>query len=353
MKMFYFILMTIMTSIITSCLKKDDNTPPPGFSGADLLSKTTITRDKETKAATFNIEGVTTWALYSGQSDETFELDDVISAGNKSGSFELPVPNDSRTYFYLETPEGTAILAERHLPMAGGYNFRDLGGFRTTDGRYTRWGKVFRSDELKNLTDEDLAYLNSLPLKTVVDFRSRQEIKEAPDKLPASLKERIELCITPGSLLSDLPVDQILSLTEEEAEAIMMDINMQLANSPEWIDQYKKFFALLQNADKTPLMYHCTAGKDRTGYTSFLLLQALGVDRKICMEDYLASNIYLEDKYGKYIERFPFLRALIEVKAKYLQTAIDSITTQYGSVEKYLTEVLDVDLDKMRELYLY
>ncbi|MCD7977120.1 MAG: tyrosine-protein phosphatase [Tannerellaceae bacterium] len=352
MKTNYLVAISLFIGLTTACNDDDTKNPEIEFSGTNMLTKVSVTRDKKTKTATLTLTDASEWKLYGGSSDQQIDLSEPIAKGSKSGSFTLSVPTDTRSYFLLETPDGKAILAERQLPMTGGYNFRDMGGFRTKDGRYTRWGQVFRSDELKSLTDADMTYLSSLPLTTIVDFRSESEISEAPDRIPDSVKERIELCITPGSL-SDLPVEQILSLTEEEADATMVDINTQLVNDPRWIAQYKAFFALLQNPEKTPLIYHCTAGKDRTGYASFLFLTALGVDQETCMNDYLVSNIYLEDKYGIYIQMFPFLRALIEVKAKYLQTAIDSIITQYGDVETYLTEVLDVDIDRMRELYLY
>lgn len=237
----------------------------------------------------------------------------------------------------------------RHLPLKGGFNFRDLGGYRTTDGKTVKWGKVFRSDEMHNLTQADLDYLNQIPLHTVVDFRSEGEIKSAPDKIPPSVKTRFELIINPGSHSSSSNPGVF---GDDAGEVFMEELNRSFITDPVIIDQYKTFFGLLQDEKNVPLLFHCTAGKDRTGMGAALFLASLGVDEQTIFEDYLLSNRYLEKKYKAITDSIPSLKALFEVRLQYLQAGFDQIKKDHESVENFLQNTLCVDLKRMRQLYL-
>lgn len=155
----------------------------PGYAGEDLSSKVTVSRDREEKTAVLTVTLPGEWELYAGAAPETIDLSAPILTGSGAGSYTLPVPAGTRSYFQFETGGNRAILAERQLPMSGGFNMRDLGGYRTSDGRHVKWGRIIRSDDLHSLTNEDLAYLASIPVKTVADFRSLQEVRAMPDKL--------------------------------------------------------------------------------------------------------------------------------------------------------------------------
>lgn len=239
---------------------------------------------------------------------------------------------------------------ERHLPLTGGYNFRDLGGYSTVDGKCIKWGKVFRSDDLYLLTPSDLIYLANIPLFSIVDFRSESEMLQAPDKLPASVKNVYDYPIAPGNLSSAINVSAI---SAEDADRIMREMNVLFVTDPVCIDQYRKFFRLLQQEDKTPLLFHCSAGKDRTGMASALFLYSLGVDEDTIMEDYLLSNEYLGDKYSHHIQAYPALEALFRVKPSFLRAALDQLKKDHGSVKDFLKNVLEVDIKKMEKIYLY
>ena len=129
-------------------------------------------------------------------------------------------------------------------------------------------------------------------------------------------------------------------------------MNVYFATSDEGRERYRELFRLLQETDDAAILFHCSAGKDRTGMGAALILYALGVPEQTVMEDYLASNGYLAGKYSRYAERFPQLKGMLEVKPNYLSAGIDSIRTAYGSVETYLREELGADIGKLRELYL-
>ena len=237
----------------------------------------------------------------------------------------------------------------RVLPLEGGFNFRDMGGYETISGKTVKWETVFRSDEMGNLTLSDLSYLNNIPLLTVVDFRSTDEIGASPDKKPESVSNSYDLTINPGSHSS---MGDIRKFTSELGEEFMKDINRRLVSDPAIVDQYKAFFALLQDKSKLPLLFHCTAGKDRTGMGAALFLASLGVDENMIFEDYLLSNQQLEDKYKIYTDSMPQLKPLFEVRPQYLQAGFEQIKKDHGSIESYLRNTLKVNMDLMKELYL-
>lgn len=345
------IYMTIGTLAITSCTNKETQLTAE-YSGEDISKNISIIRDKVTKAASIQIYTQGQWTLYAGQTVDKIDFEEPVAKGIDSGTFSLDVTDSVRSYFQIITENGKAILSDRHLPMTQGYNFRDLGGYHTIDGKYIKWGKVFRSDDLHNLSPEDLHYLSEIPIVSIVDFRSEEEINLQPDKNPISTKENYKFSITPGNLM-DAVRNNMDKMTTEEINSLMMDMNRLLVSDSSCVKQYKKFFSLLQNEENIPLLFHCTAGKDRTGMGSALFLSALGVDEQTIVKDYLLSNMYLANKYAKIKAENPKLSALFEVKQEFLQAGLDKIKTDYGSIENYLIKVLDVDIQTLRDKYLY
>lgn len=349
MKQTFFYLLLAM-AVLAAC-KSEIKTRTAGFSGEDLLSNAQIVRDKETKKARFESKLPDSWELYYGPSVDSIDFSKPILTGKGVGNFPLNVSDNKRAYFELITPKGSAILAERHLPMTGGFNFRDIGGYKTQNGHFVKWGKILRSDDLSTLTDADMNYLSNIPLLTVIDYRSQEEIAHAKDKIPASVKNDLTYSISPGNVTS---ADVIQKMDATKIDAYMQQINVEFVTDSSAIAQFRKMFAHLQDpTDNTPLLYHCTAGKDRTGMSTALILYALGVDDKTVMDDYLLSNQYIEAKFAKYVEAAPQLKDMFIVKSSFLQSGIDAIKKNYGNVDNFLTQKLDVNIDKFRELYLY
>lgn len=340
--------MIMISAFIISC---NNTEKKAGYSGKDISGEVAIIRDKQTKAASLQINTNGKWELYAGNSVDNIDFSKTIAMGEGSGIFPLNVPADERFYYQLITPEGNAILADSHLPMTGGYNFRDLGGIKNKDGKYVKWGKIFRSDDLNHLTDDDLKYLGSIPLVSIVDFRSEEERKAAPDKNLANLVRNYEYSIAPGNLMNAATFNNEI-ITVGGMDTLMMKLNELLVTDSVAIEKYRDFFALLQNGDM-PLLFHCSAGKDRTGMGAALVLSSLGVDEEIIVNDYLMSNTYLDTKYAKYKEENPAMESLFSVKPEFLKAGLAQIKKDYGSVDNFLTKVLNVDIDKMKELYLY
>ncbi|MFV0418599.1 MAG: tyrosine-protein phosphatase [Dysgonomonas sp.] len=343
--------MTIGTLATTSCENKTIDTRAK-YTGEDISNNVAIIRDKTTKSASLQIYTQGQWSLYAGSSVENIDFEQPMAKGIDSGTFPLNISDSVRSYFQIVTEKGKAIVADRHMPITGGYNFRDLGGYRTSDGKYVKWGKVFRSDDLHSLIPEDLQYLSAIPLVSIVDFRAEDEINTQPDINPSSVKENYKYSINPGNLMEAVRSD-VSKLTAEAVDTLMMNLNELLVSDPNSVKQYKEYFKLLQNDSSTPLMFHCSAGKDRTGMGAALFLLALGVDEQTVLKDYLLSNVYLANKYAKYKADNPNLSGLFEVKPEFLKAGLEKIKKDYGSIENYLIKVLDIDIESLRNRYLY
>lgn len=311
--------------------------------------KALIVRDKYTKEARFIVETEGDWLLYAGTAPDSINKSVPILSGRDSGEFPLKVSTSIRIYFELVWNNESLILSERHLPMEGGYNFRDLGGFRTKDGRYTKWGKLFRADELSNLKENDLGYLSSIPITSVVDFRAQAEARRFPDKLPTTVQFRYPITIIPGNLSTE---GIEVNMLKKSIDAHMKHMNRMLVSDPNCVRAYRIFFAIVQNHLSAPLIFHCSAGKDRAGMAAALILFALGVDEETVMEDYLTSKIYLSDKYDAFIAKYPRAESMFTVKRMFLQAGINQIKRDHGTIMNFLTKVLKVDIIKMRRLYL-
>lgn len=349
MKKMIFGLLSLAV-LFGSCDRNKDNRREP-FQGKDITKNAEIRIEKDSKIAYLDIETKGQWMIFSGNSQDSIDFSTPLLTGTGSGSHKLPVLANKRIYYFLDTPDGKALLAERHLPMVGGYNFRDLGGIRNKDGKYTQWGKIFRSDDLNRLTAEDLAYLESIPLISVVDFRSPEEIKAAPDVVPVTVKKDYTYSIIPGNLSVNMA--ELDQLKAEQVDSIMKQMNISFVTDSTYYNRYKDFFDLLMNENEVPLLFHCTAGKDRTGMAGALVLYALNIDEQTIMDDYLSSNKYLEEKYKSIKEGHPSLKSLFEVKPEFLQAGIDRMKEDHGSVENFIQNVLDVDIEKFRAKYLY
>lgn len=323
------------------------------YAGVDISDKIEILRDKNSKTASLRVEMNEEWALYRGNSVDSISYKNLVMRGPGGGVYPLDIPLDHRSYFLFVTKESKAILAEKHLPMSGGFNFRDMGGIKNKDGRFVKWGKVFRADDLSLLTGEDLLYLAAIPIATVVDFRSKSEIEEAPDRLPNTVNKHLLLSIDPGSLNTSGLAGMKEMVEKEGADEVMKKMNRSFSTDSTYIAQYRQFFDALQNDSDIPLLFHCTAGKDRTGMGAALFLLSLGVDEDIVFQDYMLSNIYLEPKYGAMKAKYPEMGAMFTVKKEFLRAGLDEIIKNYGSVENYLKNMLNVDLNKMQNKFLY
>ena len=272
-------------------------------------------------------------------------------------SFERPIP--------LKFSEN---LREdyRKLPFTGAHNFRDLGGYKTEDGRTVKWGKIYRSDNLHSLTDEDLKYMKRLNIKSVVDFRSLEERESEPDRLnPDMTQVLLPINFQPKELDDDSIKNIIKDLTfgDLDSSNLLRDFNIVIVE--EFAEEYKNFFRYIIENNAEPLVYHCTAGKDRAGFASAMILTILGVPREKVIEDYLLTNTYVKDHVDDKmleIELKTFFRADTDnlrkinlVEERYIQAAFDTIDSKWGGMDRYISEALNLneeDILKLQDFYL-
>jgi protein-tyrosine phosphatase len=271
-----------------------------------------------------------------------------------------------RMYFFLKPDHGEQReVSIRHLPLEGTPNFRDLGGYETTDGHFVRWGTIYRSGVLSNLTAGDFVYLNQLDIHVICDFRTPQENSTAPEIwIPGSNVEHVSLPIGSGSKKDNsTSMDSILATNPSPAElkAWLTKVygGFAFTNAPE----YAKVFAQLKE-DHLPLLYHCTAGKDRTGVFSALLLLVLGVPEDAVLADYELTNKYLlhgmsDDASKKMLNSNPSLahltleqrKVLMAADPEYLKSTLRQIDAKFGSFDNYRRTELglsDNDVERLR-----
>ncbi len=273
-------------------------------------------------------------------------------------------PGAADRYFVGMTTQGgdTLIVGDRRLALEGANNFRDLGGIPTRDGRYVRWGELFRSDRLSALTPSDEAYLKTLGLKTIYDFRSEAEVAEDPDMLPEGdeveyIHKPIYFDVEDTSNLKERIVSGEMSAME--TEDILVEGNRLFAT--DMADRFQPFIdCLLDN--KGPIVYHCTSGKDRTGFATMLLLSAIDVGRDTIVDDYMLSNYYRYEmnqarlkkiRYASLIKRKldgKTIAPLMVVDERYINAAYDAIEERYGTVDKFLEVEYGLDEEKRAQL---
>ncbi|MDX6741410.1 tyrosine-protein phosphatase [Actinocorallia sp. A-T 12471] len=245
-------------------------------------------------------------------------------------------------------------------------NARDLGGYATADGRAVRPGLVLRTEALHQLSDADIARLRALGVRDVVDFRGAPEIAMSgedllPDgtsyhHLPVVAEDHDIYALIAPLVIDPDPELQRRTLADGRAEAIMVDLYRWFVTDAEAREPFARALSLVERAE-TPVLFHCTAGKDRTGWMAALLLTALDVPRETIMADYLLTNerqANLTDLFkGRASPIDPALLApLLDVRAPYLEAAFDQAEKDHGSVEDFLTDALGADPDRLRSRLL-
>ncbi|MDR0982308.1 MAG: tyrosine-protein phosphatase [Culturomica sp.] len=339
----------VTSFIIFLILSCGDDIKPGYYGGENIFGKVKVFRYVNTKAAALEIDVDSEWKIFSGKNPDEINFSHPILEGYGKGNFNVDVENSSRDYFQIITPNSMLIAAERELPMSGGFNFRDIGGYPTTDGKYVKWGKFIRSGNLNSLNRTDLIYLSSIPITTVADFRGQEEITSNPDNYPSSVKYNYHFNIPKPDFASlDLP-----NLTPQMAIEIMKGINVKFVTDSACIVRYREFFNILQDESKTPVIFHCSGGKDRIGMASALILLALGVDEETVIGDYMLSNNALDnDKYDSLFVKSPILREFLIVKREYIEAGLTAIKSRYGSIENFLRNELFINLEDFRKKYL-
>jgi protein-tyrosine phosphatase len=288
----------------------------------------------------------------------------LVSDDDTDGRHEVAADLITRPYFLLvDTTDGKAVqVAERVLPLAQGSNFRDLGGYRTSDGRSVRWGQIFRSGATPDLSEADLQQIKALGLAEMVDLRSSEERVLAPTRIEG---------------VPYVSVGYSMGAMSLNRKSGIPDMETVYRGFPELLaPQMRVLFASLLS-NEGPVVYNCSAGQDRTGFASALILRALGVPLETVLADYHLSTTYRRPQYEmprltpeviaanpgaaiyaqyqkdpKYLTPQPLKDS---VGASYLSFALDEVDQKWGSVAAYLQAEAGVgpkELARLKELYL-
>lgn len=270
----------------------------------------------------------------------------------------------------LRTCGAFAEDIKRQIPLEGQSNFRDIGGYRTVDGKSIRWGQIYRSGELPRLTDKDVDELEKLGIATVVNFLTEDEIEaRGKDRLPFGVRE-IALPIS-GKAEQDLAKIVLQARQTADFSQVPVELNPEvhrLLVGEAAKKQYATLLKVVADPDNRPLAFHCSHGVHRTGTATAILLSALGVPWKTVREDYLLSNVYRKEEVEKRLTELQGvaakkqgippdqvdmtnIRAFYILEGSYIDATRDEIRKQYGSMDKYLRRGLglsDLEVQKLR-----
>ncbi|KRV50092.1 protein tyrosine phosphatase [Wenjunlia vitaminophila] len=263
----------------------------------------------------------------------------VLGTASGSGTLTVPagtLPTAQRWYFRLTPSTGTpVVVAERSLGIASAKNFRDVGGYRTTDGRWVRTGLVYRSNKLSSLTAAEQQKMLSQRITLDVDLRNVFERDEDPDLLPAGIRYQVAdvADVSHGLKFHDSATVTLFKALAAGLLSGSSDLGQSIGY-PFMVDFVGADYAFhdLLTAVATndgATVFHCSAGKDRTGWGTAVLLTVLGVPRSTVEADFLASNGYLGDDKA--------------VELSWLRAAFDEVDHLYGSFDAYVHEGLMLD----------
>ncbi|WP_376698014.1 tyrosine-protein phosphatase [Listeria booriae] len=261
------------------------------------------------------------------------------------------VTEDTPVFFIIQHPDGThMVIGERTIPLEGCFNFRDLGGYVNLAGKTVKWGKLYRSSLLTNITEKDKDTLEKLGVSWICDLRSTSEIAAKPTPALAHIKNRH---IPIGTAKNESTESQKIDIPDDHRvyEPLMGESYRVFVQSK---DGFREIFNDIIEKEEVPFLFHCTAGKDRTGVLGALLLKLLDVPENTILADYELTNQYADNILGEMqglvnafsnsekkidLENF---RPMAEARPAYLEIAFDEMQKEYGSVDAYLEKGIGI-----------
>ena len=252
---------------------------------------------------------------------------------------------------------------------------RDIGGILNKEGKCICYNRMIRSDALNKITIQDVEYLKHLGLKTIVDFRGKQEVIKAPDIKIEGVKEinlspNAEVAnLASGNIVDDQQkIDALIKISSTQEGRLqlkarsdeMSEQMRELVNSSYANKQYTSFINLLTDENNLPLLHHCKGGKDRTGFATIITLFILDVSLEKVKEEYMLTKECMASRNEKRMNEYrqytndPFvleyLSGLMQTKEVYFDAAIDEMIKLAGSIPNYLEKYLDVTLEKKEKI---
>ncbi len=300
---------------------------------------------------TWTAPGARNVTVYAGTDPDDIRHRKPVAKGAGDATVTVTgLPAADRWYFELVPDRGAPlVVADRSLHLASAPNFRDAGGYRTADGHWVRTGVVYRSGDLSKLTEQDLAKLRRLGVRTVFDLRTPAEQKAAPDRIPAGATA------VDANVLGVADTGAFNVTSPQAAVQAMVDAERTMVSADSARTAYHAVLNSLVERNDENVLFHCTAGKDRTGWASAALLTALGVPRETVEADYLASNTYRAAEIAATLAQLPpayqaIYKPLLDVRPEYLAAGFDEVQRKFGSFDAYLKSGLGLDGRDLRDL---
>ena len=259
---------------------------------------------------------------------------------------------DRKQRVYLElifSDHPKLTVAERFVPLEHAHNFRDLGGYQTRDGKQVCWGRLFRTDALDQLSDNDQSYLTAMGLRLVCDLRHAEECEKHPDLLPPAI-QHLHLPVNTEDWMEE--IWPILFFQRRKMGTMMEE------SYPHMLKTFPKNFAAIltrfADEENLPAAFHCTAGKDRAGLTAALLLGLLNVPDETIIADYSISNYSFEERteklnqdLGPQMRRYGVplhdLAIFNAADPAWMASALRFIREEYGTTENYLIQAAGME----------
>lgn len=346
----YKILLLLFSSLLISCMStiKIASVVEKNSDG-DFLLKWEVSPDVEGKID-----------IYSAMTDTSIRNFTPVRTKLVEDQFALLNPSGSglREFFVLKTSGVTSgIISNRFIDMDNILNFRDLGGYFTSDEKQIKWGYIYRSGHLANSNLYDQEKLKRLGIKTVIDFRTDKDRKTHPYFTNI---QKVNIPIEHGDFSNIKDVLLKENFTRSETILFMQKSYKDIIENS--TDEFAEMFDVFLDKNNYPILISSHLGKDRAGIASALLLHALGVPEYTIEEDYLASNKYIDPKKTiTFSEPLPesmqeAVTALFSANNAYLNYAFEHIRDTYGSIDNYLEKQLRVSKGKitmLRKLMLY
>ena len=244
-------------------------------------------------------------------------------------------------------------------------NLRDMGGHTAQDGRQTRSGLLYRSEQLGRITEAELPALEKLGLKKIYDLRTEAERALLADQIPPGAEAVVVDVLAdegqagPAQLLHLLadPQQAHEKLGDGKAAQIFVASYRQLISLPSARTGFAQMFSELADPSNLPALFHCTTGKDRTGWAAAALLTLCGVPEQDVMADYMLSNDFILPEYQAMIDKYvavgvekEILLSILGVRREYLEAAFGEMRDQFGDIEGYFGEGLGIDAAGQRAL---
>ncbi len=237
-------------------------------------------------------------------------------------------------------------------------NLRDVGGYKTQDGSTVVRGLAYRSDTFNPMSSEDIKKLERLELKNDYDLRTAQEAKVRPDQIPPGVKYHLLNVLADARSAAPAELETLMHEPKKanvvlgggKVEKLFVEAYREFITLPSAKQSYRTLFLSLADSQKLPAVFHCTTGKDRTGWAAAALLTLLGVPKETVMADYMRTNEYTLPQFKHAIDSFVAAGgdrdipvAIFGVKSEYLDASFDEMHKQYGTIEKYFAEGLGID----------